>query len=180
VKGRLGLALACLLSGRPVLAQSAPPAPPDPDTVMVNLRADSDDVRVVRLDGDRQTPVCAPPCQTALPRVGLYRIAGEGVPPSARFVLPDAPEVTLDVHAGSATQRAVGAGIGVAGITTLVLGGLYGIGDAITEGPSSSADSRFRTVMLAADLLGLTLGLAGLIIVWTSATTVSSSTGAHF
>jgi hypothetical protein len=180
VKVRLGLALACVLSGRLVLAQSAPPAPPDPDSVMVNLHADSDDVRIVRMDGDRQIPVCAPPCQTALPRADIYRIGGDGVLPSARFVLPETPEVTLDVHAGSTGQRAVGVGMGVAGIATLVLGNLYGIGDAILERPTGPADSRFRTVMLAADLLGLTLGLAGLIIVWTSPTTVSASTGAHF
>lgn len=112
----------------------------------------------------------------------MYRIAGEGVVPSSKFELPNAgADLTLDVKAGSSTQRTAGLVLGIAGVVTFIGANVYLIHASpalLSDGPPVSHTT--TTAYFAAEGAGLLLGGVGLLLLLTSDTRVTSSSGAKF
>src|SRR6185312_11363856 len=119
-----------------LLARQAHPQPrdsvesdaeePSRPGIVVELVTNSKKVRVLRLDGEKQTIVCAAPCGESLPREGVYQIAGDGVVPTAKFTLPkDEPNLQVQVRAGSESLRTTGMVLGLGGVTAAAAGSAY-------------------------------------------------------
>jgi hypothetical protein len=64
------------------------------------------------------------PCSVALDPNGVYRVGGGGVAPSGPFVLPHATPLRLHVHAGSGFWHDAGVSTTVAGLATVITGGV--------------------------------------------------------
>lgn len=187
---------AAQLSAAPAHAQDAPPAdaapqvfvdgqpvgqlpPPPADGVRVDIDADSPDVRLVRVDGDRETVICGPPCGVIVPRQGQYQIAGDGMVRTSRFSVPaDRPDLQLKVSSGSNGRRWVGIALGVVGYATAL------IGESATSfefnANNASSSSHGKEIAVGLLLSGLVVGTVGLVMIFTANTHVSTSSGASF
>ncbi len=152
------------------------------EAVVVHLRADSEAVRILRVDGEGPREVCAGLCDLPLPRDGVYRIAGEGVPATRPFTLDDGgTDLTLRVDAGSSVQRGVGISTTVAGGLSLLFALGYGevlaLGNIDNDHPVSiSKDPLFLGTLSA----GLVAGVIGVAMLATSGTSVTTSHGISF
>jgi hypothetical protein len=167
-------------------AQDAPPgyspweAPPPPG-VVVELQADSDQVRILRVDGGRQRVVCAAPCGEALPREGTYQIAGDGVVPTAPFSLADnASTLRLQVRAGSEDQHTAGIALIAAGVATYLAGSVYFFYKSASMPLDTPGNPRTLDVSLALQGTGAAAALVGLILTLTARTSVVTSNGVTF
>lgn len=152
------------------------------DDVIVHLRADSDAVRIIRVDGDRPEIVCAGLCDKPLPRDGLYELGGDGVPRTRPFTLGDpGTDLTLRVDAGSSGQQVAGAVTAFTGGTTLLFGLLYrwvlAVEDIDNDHP---ADHNRDPLFIGSMTAGLVLGVGGLVMLATSGTFVTTNHGVSF
>jgi hypothetical protein len=152
------------------------------DGVVVHLRADSDAVRIVRVDGDQPEQVCTGLCDKPLPRDAVYQLRGEGIPSTQRFTLGESgTDLTLRVDAGSSVQRTVGAATAVAGSLSLIVAlgraWLLSVYNIDNDHPVSIRNDRWFLGTLTP---GLVLGVGGFVMLATSGTTVTTSRGVSF
>jgi hypothetical protein len=123
------------------------------------------------------SPICLAPCDRALDARALYRIAGEGVTPSAAFQIPATPNgLTLDVHAGSRPARAAGFGLGLAGLAGVLFGVTMFAAAAATEPPTTgpfaqpffastnASRAQQAATMQVLGVIGLAAGVVGLAV----------------
>jgi len=154
---------------------------PTPPGVVVELRANSQDVRIVRVDSGQQTTVCAPPCGESLPRQGVYQIAGRGVVPTAKFTLPEGQsQLQLQVRAGSEGLRTTGVVLVVGGVMTFAAGGAYFLYTAFTTPFDTPGNPRSLDIAAALDGAGLLMAGLGLLLAVTTSTNVITSRGVTF
>jgi len=149
--------------------------------IVVELVTNSKKVRVLRLDGEKQTIVCAAPCGESLPREGVYQIAGDGVVPTAKFTLPkDEPNLQLHVRAGSEGLHTTGIVLVLGGMTTLVAGSGYFFYSVATTPLDTPGNP--RPLEVAAGLVGVGALVAGvgLLLTLTAKTKVTTSRGSTF
>lgn len=163
------------VDGQPV-DQTPPPAA---DGVRVDIDADSPNVRLMRVDGGRQTIVCAPPCGVVVPRQGEYQIAGDGVVRTSRFGVPaDRADLQLKVQSGSNVQRWAGIVLGTAGYATVLAGEFLVSSDS--GGNTSPPTLHHGELAFGLALSGLVVGTVGLVLIFTANTHVSTSSGVSF
>jgi hypothetical protein len=169
----------------------AAPPPPNPyyyyqappPGVFVELRADNPNARIDRVGaGGASTPVCIAPCRLILDRNLTYIIQGEQIPPTSPFLLPDTTnQVTLDVQAGSQTQRHVGVGLIVLGGAVSVVGlsraSSANSSSVNSQGQVTSTNHSDGWLLMA---LGIPAVIAGVVVFRHARTSVTSSTGATF
>jgi len=164
-----------IVEGQPV-GEAPPPAP---DGVRVTITADSPDVRLMRVDDDRDTEVCAPPCGAIVPRQGLYQIAGDGVVRTGKFAVPkDRADLHLNVDSGSNLQRRAGIAIGILGYATVLAGETYLSYERSANVGGASSHARDITFGMVAS--GLVVGTVGLVLIFTASTHVTTSSGERF
>ena len=155
------------------------PQPQTDDGVRVDITADNPAVRLIRVDGDRETDICAAPCGVVVPRKAEYQLAGEGIVRTSRFTLPDnRPDLHLYVDAGSASRRTAGIVLGVAGYGMFVAADLFL--EVEGKGNTQTLSSHTRNVGLALVGSGLVLGTVGLVLILTTRTRVATSSGVTF
>jgi hypothetical protein len=163
--------------------QPPPPAAPDAGGVYVEIRTTSPNVRIDRMMGDYAVPVCFAPCRQVLPRNSLYVVTGDGVRQTSRFMLPDGrAQLLLDVDAGSsarATGGAVLAGIGgvAAYIALLAVQTAQNVTFSNGTVTTNQPDNTVQAVVIVS---GLAAVAAGVYMVLTARTTVTTSSGVTF
>lgn len=102
-------------------------------------------------------PVCVAPCAAKLSPRDTYRIAGDGLVPSATFALPRASHLRLDADLGSSRARVSGVLVTLAGAGAMALGtGALVASPFLAEGDVGSQG--FRTGVLAGGVGSLALG----------------------
>ena len=155
------------------------PPPQTEEGVRVDITADNPAVRLIRVDGDRETEICAAPCGVVVPRKADYQIAGDGVVRTSRFTVPDnRSDLHLFVDAGSASRRTAGVVLGIAGYGLFVAADLFLEVDG--KGNTQSVSTHTRNVGLALVGSGLVLGTVGLVLILTTRTRVATSSGVTF
>jgi hypothetical protein len=131
-----------LVSSAAHAAEPTPPSPPPPPKqVQVTLRVDDAHAHLEQRTGtmsssdplstqlglggiDTWKTVCAAPCNAPVDATGTYRVAGDGLVPTASFGLAGASDrVELDSRSGSTLLRVGGALLAVAGGAGIVVGG---------------------------------------------------------
>jgi hypothetical protein len=120
-------------------------------------------------------PVCVAPCQAKLSPRDTYRVAGDGLVPSATFALPRAPHLRLDADLGSSRARVSGILATLAGAGAMALGsGALVASPFLADGDVGSQG--FRTGVLAGGVgtlaLGTVLVAVGVTLWATNATTL--------
>jgi hypothetical protein len=157
------------------------PEEPSRPGVVVDLVTNSKEVRIVRLDGGRQTIVCAPPCGESLPREGVYQIAGDGVVPTAKFTLPkDESNLQIQVRAGSEGVSTTGIVLTAGGLTTLVAGYAYVLDKVLTMPLDMPGNPRPLQVAVAVGGAGALIAGVGVLLTLTARTNVTTSRGVTF
>ena len=153
-----------------------------PPGVFVELRADNPNTRLDRVvAGGGSAPVCVAPCRLILDRSLAYVIQGDQIPPTSTFLLPSTTNhVTLDVQAGSQTQRYLGVALIVVGSALAVVGlSRASSGNSVTynsQGQMTTADNNGLLLMA----IGVPAAIVGIVLFKLGRTSVTSSTGATF
>jgi hypothetical protein len=155
--------------------------PPGARLIYVEMHSDDPHARIDRVVDGSKLPACVTPCRKWLRTDEVYVIEGDGVRSTSKFQLPDDRNaVTLDVEAGSSARLGGGAAL-------MLGGGIVGyIGIFVVEAGAVSningngdGDNAIRVggVMLVGGAVAL---IAGLYMVVTTTTKVTSSTGSTF
>src|SRR4029077_17858812 len=137
-------------------AQSASSDLVPPHSVFVHV----DSPEPVELQGDtgeKRPPfftICVSPCDTVVPADGKYRVSGDLVRPSRRFVLPEgAVHDTIVVRPASSLAFGGGIILTAVGVAAVALGALGFVFSAFSDSPDGSDNQAGRNVAI-----GLMLG----------------------
>ena len=153
--------------------------------IQVELQADAPGVRLERVGVDgRTTPLCFAPCHRLLPRSSLYVVGGDGIQSTSQFLLPgDRSQVTLNVRAGSTVRRGAGGALLLAGVIVGYLGLAFAEAGLLSSDADGSGKRSFNSAEAVGGVMmlgGLVASIGGLVMVLSSSTKVSSSTGSTF
>ena len=142
---RIGVVAAAFAAWTPATAraQSAPSDWVPPHSVGVHVDS-PEPVELQGESGEKRTPfftICVSPCDTVVPAAGKYRVSGDLMRPSGRFVLPEgAVHDTIVVRPASSLAFAGGIVLTVIGGAAAVLGALGFVLSPLGEGaPDRSA-----------------------------------------
>lgn len=153
-----------LISAPPPRPQPVEAEGPGPDTVRVHLSTDNTKVRLMRVasigygsSGGANVSMshvaneCAAPCDKFITHASdQFFIGGEGVAGGPGFSLIDhAPEVDLEIRAGSGGLQTLGAYLTLFGTVGVLTGGIVGGVFALLPVGSSSGSSGLSTPVLA-------------------------------
>lgn len=121
--------------------------------------------------------ICITPCHKPVASGGIYRIGGEGVTPSDGFRV-DGPNTKLDVDAGSASTRNVGAYMTVFGFLLAATGGVFLVMSVVsTEKESEDEDKAVIIAGTAGLIAGGVIGFTGMGLFIANGTTVRDGSG---
>jgi hypothetical protein len=137
-------------------------------------------VELRRLTGDKRNPfyvVCTSPCDEAIPTDAEYRISGDSVRSSRRFVLPEhALRDVIVVKPASSMVFQVGIVLISVGTLSSAIGLLVTLASAFAENPDG-ASSDGRTVGLALVGGGLAAAISGIVVAVVNGKTNVRQTG---
>jgi len=157
---------------QPPIGLIAPPIGPE-----VTLRAASPKARLQILGQQLQwRDVCAPPCRTAVPANGTYRVGGATIRPSESFNLPRrSGPVLIEAELGSSVKRGVGIGLIIGGIANAAFGALYySQADSLANSSWSSSTMQMGKDFYQA--VGIATIITGVILVAVGIPLAASST----
>ncbi|MEA2697592.1 MAG: hypothetical protein QOI66_1863 [Myxococcales bacterium] len=144
-----------------------PPNPAAPSALsgpgpVVNLVADNPRARLQLQNQLRWEDVCVTPCGRPVDPSGIYRVGGGTITPSPSFHL-SRPEGQLVVQArtGSKIKRWVGFGLGMGGVGSAAVGGLY---LALASSTNSTEQSGTKLSKDTARTFGITYLIIGGIL----------------
>ena len=167
-------AFALLMTPTTARAQSAPSDWAPPHSVFVHV----DTPEPVELQGETDekrrpfSTICVSPCDTVVPAVGQYRISGDGIRPSRRFVLPEgAIHDTMVVSPKSSLAFGAGIVLTVVGAAALGLGALGLIFSRFDDSPDGSNDQTGRNVAIGLMLGGGAVAGGGAALIVLNAST---------
>jgi len=155
-------------------------AEPSPGRGVVVHLDSPQSVDLERATGDKRNPfyvVCTSPCDEALPADGEYRISGDSVRFSRRFVLPDgASRDVIAVRPASSAAFQIGIALISLGGLSLGIGLLVTVANGLADDPDGGS-SNGQSVGLAVAAGGLAAAIGGIVVAVVNRKTQVRQTG---